>query len=239
MFSIEESDASDTPDDRDEHRAEREALFREVEEEFRMTASITGRDRLDPVVKGVLEAVPRHAFVPEGERRLAYLNQPLPIGYRQTISQPFIVAIMTDLLGVEPDHVVLEIGTGSGYQAAVLSCLAKRIYSVEVVDALADTAATRLQALGYRNVEVRGGDGSLGWAAHAPYDRIMVTAAGPEVPPALIAQLAPGGRLVAPIGDRFSQHLVVLDKTRDGRIEERTVLPVAFVPMTHRARPPG
>lgn len=238
MFAIEEPDTAGMPGERNERRAEREALFQEVEEEFRMTASITGRESIDPDVRRALESVPRHVFVPEGESRLAYLNQPLPIGYRQTISQPFIVAIMTDLLEVRPEHVVLEVGTGSGYQAAVLSLLARRVYSVEVVDALAESAAARLDALHYRNVDVRGGDGSMGWSEHAPYDRIMVTAAGPEVPPALIAQLAPGGRLVAPVGDRFAQHLVVLDKTAEGRISEKSVLPVAFVPMTHRVPPP-
>lgn len=234
MFAIEEPDTPGTPGERDERRAEREALFREVNEEFRMTASITGRESLDSDVRRALESVPRHVFVSEAERRLAYLNQPLPIGYRQTISQPFIVAIMTDLLEVRPEHVVLEIGTGSGYQAAVLSHLARRVYSVEVIDALANTAAQRLEALAYDNVEVRSGDGALGWSEHAPYDRIIVTAAGPEIPPALIEQLAPGGRLVAPVGDRFAQNLVVLEKTPEGGTSERSVLPVAFVPLTHR-----
>ena len=233
MFVIEEPNAFGTPEERNERRAERESLIREIEQEFQMTASITGREKLDPVVKKALEAVPRHAFVPEPESELAYLNRPLPIGYRQTISQPFIVAIMTDLLEVQPQHVVLEVGTGSGYQAAVLSHLARQVYSIEVVDALANTAAERLRALGYDNVEVRSGDGSQGWSEHSPFDRIIVTAAGPEIPPTLIEQLAPEGRLVAPVGDRFMQSLVVLEKAPDGETSQHSVLPVAFVPLTH------
>lgn len=221
-------------DSTNDFNKDRDALIRDIAEEYRMTGQFTGRDSMDPRVRDALAKVKRHLFVPEAERGYAYLNQPLPIGYRQTISQPYIVAIMTDMLDIGPGHVVLEIGTGSGYQAAILSELAARVYSIEVVPELAESAKTCLRDQGYDNVEVRSGDGSLGWPEHAPFDRIILTAAAPELPEALINQLAPGGRLIAPVGDALGQNLVLLEKDDDGNISQRTVLPVAFVPLTHR-----
>jgi protein-L-isoaspartate(D-aspartate) O-methyltransferase len=214
----------------------RRALLREIEIEMRETAPYTGRPALSPRVLEALATVPRERFVPEGESSEAYINAPLPIGHGQTISQPYIVALMTDLLDPEPNDVVLEVGTGSGYQAAVLSRLVRRVYSLEVVEPLAADAAARLKALGYGNVEVRHGDGHHGWPEHAPYDKIMVTAATPEIPPALVMQLDKGGRMVVPVGRPFySQELMLLTKNRKGVVHERPILPVAFVPLTHGA----
>jgi len=183
--------------------------------------------------RAVLQAmrdVPRHLFVPEALRRSAYEDHPLPIGHGQTISQPYIVAAMTELLDPKPSDRVLEIGTGSGYQAAVLARLVKHVYTIEIVEALGREAQARLAALGYRNVSVRIGDGYLGWPEEAPFDRIMLTAAPPDVPPKLIEQLRPGGRLVAPVGTGW-QELVVIDKDAKGNIRRRTEFPVMFVPM--------
>jgi protein-L-isoaspartate(D-aspartate) O-methyltransferase len=185
----------------------------------------------DQDVLRAIRAVPRHEFVPEESRSAAYEDRPLGIGYGATISQPYIVAAMTELLDVSPDHRVLEIGTGSGYQAAVLSMLVDTVYSIEIVPELASSAKDTLQRLGYRNVQVRAGDGYRGWPEHAPFDRIILTAAPPEVPQALIDQLRPGGKLVAPVGDPGEQNLLVIDKGRDGRIQRRSVFPVMFVPM--------
>jgi len=186
--------------------------------------------------KRVLDAfkiVPRHEFVPGESRAWAYRNGPVPIGHGQTISQPYIVALMTDLLGSEPDDVILEVGTGSGYQAAVLSHLVKQIYSIENIEALADAAAERLKRLNCTNVEVRAGDGYYGWPEHAPFDGIIVTAAAPHVPEPLVEQLKPGARLVIPVGGEFfGQELIVLEKQADGSVLQRDVLAVAFVPLT-------
>lgn len=216
------------------HQRAHDALLQEIEAEVRDTQDMTGRASLSKCVVNALRQVPRDAFVPEHLQDAAYLNMPLPIGYRQTISQPYIVALMTELLEPQADQVVLEIGTGSGYQAAVLAGLVKHVYSVEVVTALAEEAKERLQRLGYHNVSVRAGDGSLGWPAHAPYDAIIVTAASPQVPTALIEQLKPGGVLVMPVGSsHFGQSLKVLRKGADGQLETRDVLPVVFVPLTH------
>jgi protein-L-isoaspartate(D-aspartate) O-methyltransferase len=180
--------------------------------------------------------VPRHEFVPEAERRNAYANRPLPIGLGQTISQPYIVALMTDLMEVKPGDRVLEIGTGSGYQAAVLSELAGAVYTVEIVEPLAREAQERLKRLGYRNVMARTGDGYQGWPEHAPFDSIMVTAAPREVPQPLIDQLKPGGRLVVPVGGQASgQSLLLIEKQPDGKITRRNVLAVRFVPLTDKA----
>lgn len=183
----------------------------------------------------VLEAmlrVPRHLFVPEPQRAAAYSDGPLPIGFDQTISQPYIVAFMTQALDVEPSHRVLEIGTGCGYQAAVLSTLAKDVYTIEIVPALAERARETLSSLGYRNIEVRTGNGYLGWPEHAPYDRIMVTAAPEEVPAALLQQLKIGGLMAIPVGT-VTQELRILRRTATG-IETLSTLPVRFVPMTHK-----
>jgi protein-L-isoaspartate(D-aspartate) O-methyltransferase len=177
--------------------------------------------------------VPRHRFVPERAVRDAYRNHPLPIGEGQTISQPYIVALSTDLIDPQPGHVVLEIGTGSGYQAAVLAELVRDVYSIEIVEPLGKDAAARLAALGYRNVDVRIGDGYRGWPEKAPFDGIVVTAAAPFVPEPLVAQLKAGGRMVIPVGaDRGAQELLLIEKKADGTIDRRVVLPVRFVPMT-------
>jgi len=191
-----------------------------------------GKTGIDPRVLAAMAKVPRHEFVPLDVAYAAYENGPLPIGHGQTISQPYIVALMTDLLQPEAEDVILEVGTGSGYQAAVLSLLVRQVYSVEVVQALAEEAAARLKRLAYNNIETRWGDGYHGWPEHAPYDGIIVTAAAPEVPQPLIDQLKPGGRLIVPVGGRFTgQDLVVLEKDKQGQIHRRSVLPVAFVPL--------
>jgi protein-L-isoaspartate(D-aspartate) O-methyltransferase len=185
----------------------------------------------------VLEAlgrVPRHLFVPEEMRPGSYGDHPLPIGHEQTISQPYIVALMTDLLKLDGNETVLEIGTGSGYQAAVLGELADQVYTIEIVEALAEESRARLAELGYENVHVRAGDGYRGWPEHAPFDAIILTAAPPAIPQPLIDQLAPGGILVAPVGDVY-QELVVMEKTARG-LERREVIPVRFVPMTGEAQ---
>jgi protein-L-isoaspartate(D-aspartate) O-methyltransferase len=187
------------PDDRLWARARRE-LLAQIDADFAATGDYTGRSRVDPRIRLAMAQVPRHLFVPPGEEFLAYKDHALAIGHGQTISQPFIVALMTDLLETQPDHTVLEVGTGSGYQAAVLSSLVRQLYSIEVVEALAASAAERLERLGYDNVEVRAGDGAKGWPEHAPYDGVIVTAAARAVPPALVEQLKTGGRLVIPEG---------------------------------------
>jgi len=177
-----------------------------------------------------MREVERHLFVPESLRRSAYKDHPLPIGHGQTISQPYIVAAMTEMLDPRPPDKVLEIGTGSGYQAAVLAKLVRRVYTIEVVEPLGRQAQALLERLGFRNVTVRIGDGYEGWPEEAPFDRIMLTAAPPDVPQKLVDQLKPGGRLVAPVGTGW-QELVVIDKDLNGRIRRRTEFPVMFVPM--------
>jgi len=212
--------------------AERAALIAEVEAETADTAGWTGRPKLSAPVLAALAAVPREDFVPAAARDAAYVNAPLPIGHGQTISQPYIVAIMTELLDLDADSVVLEIGTGCGYQAAILACIARRIYSIEYVPELAESATARLAALGYDNVEVRQGDGRAGWPEHAPFDAIIATAAGDAVPPALLDQLAPGGRLVAPVGvSHWSQKLIRVTRDKAGGLHRDDLLPVAFVPL--------
>lgn len=210
----------------------RRRLLERVVAEMRETGDLTGCYRLSDRVLQALAAVPRHRFVPAEQWELAYADMPLPIGRGQTISQPFIVALMTELLQPDPEAVVLEIGTGSGYQAAVLAGLVQRVYSVERIPDLADAAGRRLRELGYDNIEIRGGDGGLGWEEHAPFDGIIVTAAAADVPPALVRQLKPGGRLVIPVGERHrSQDLRVIRKDEQGLVEARSVLPVVFVPL--------
>lgn len=213
--------------------AERHAMVRVVEDDVAATTQHTGVDTLEPRVRDALLVVPRHLFVPERLRASAYDNRPLPIGEGQTISQPYIVAMMTQLAGVDEGARVLEIGTGSGYQAAVLAEIADHVYTIEIIDALAERAAATLGSLGYENVSVRAGDGYLGWPEHAPFDAIVVTAAPATVPQPLIEQLAVGGRLVIPVGpEGRTQSLRVLQKDGDGKIVTRDVLPVRFVPFT-------
>jgi protein-L-isoaspartate(D-aspartate) O-methyltransferase len=184
-----------------------------------------------------MRATPRHLFVPEPMRPQAYEDSPLPIGYGQTISQPYIVAVMTELLETDRTQKVLEIGTGSGYQAAVLSPLVKHVYSVEIVPELARRSAELLKNLGLTNVTVRQGDGYLGWPEEAPFERILLTAAPGEIPKTLINQLKAGGKLVAPIGGTIlNQQLVVVEKSADGKIRQRSIFPVRFVPMLRGKR---
>ncbi|MGE5569727.1 MAG: protein-L-isoaspartate(D-aspartate) O-methyltransferase [Rhodospirillales bacterium] len=200
--------------------------------EHMVRTQIEARGVRNPAVLDVMRRVPRHLFMPEGVRALAYADQPVPVGYGQTISQPYIVAFMTELLAPARNHKVLEIGTGSGYQAAVLSPLVEHVYSIEIVPELARSAAASLKKLGYDNVTVRLGDGYKGWPEHAPFDRIILTAAPPRVPQELIDQLKPGGRLVAPEGASvFGQELVVIEKAATGKTAKKSVLPVMFVPM--------
>lgn len=187
---------------------------------------------MSPAIRAALLDVPRHAFVDEAQHPIAYVNAPLPIGHGQTISQPYIVALMTQLLGLAPTAVVLEVGSGSGYQAAVLSRLVREVYTVEVIPELAARAAAKWQALGYDNIHGSVGDGAAGWPEHAPFDGIIVTAASEQIPPALVAQLKPGGRLVIPVGLAYiGQDLQVITKESDGSLTTRSVLPVAFVPL--------
>lgn len=188
---------------------------------------------LSSAVLDALGRVPRHRFVPEVERDYAYQNRPLPIGYGQTISQPFIVAYMTDLLRLQPGSRVLEVGTGCGYQSAVMAEMGAEVYTVEIVEPLAKQSSALLQALGYDRVHVRSGDGYAGWAAHAPFDAIMVTAGADAVPPPLLDQLKPGGRMVIPLGAPYAtQALMLIEKGGDGAIQQQEMLPVRFVPLT-------
>ncbi len=219
----------------DTYEPQRRRMVEEIAALARETRSETGRTALSERVMAAMVKVPRHEFVLDSERRNAYANRPLPIGMGQTISQPYIVALMTDLMEVKPGDRVLEIGTGSGYQAAVLSELAGSVYTVEIVEPLAREAQERLKRLGYRNVMARTGDGYQGWPEHAPFDSIMVTAAPREVPQPLIDQLKPGGRLVVPVGSPASgQSLLLIEKQPDGKITRRNVLAVRFVPLTDK-----
>ena len=211
----------------------RSAMVRAVAEDAERTAAWIGKAALAPRVMEALGRVPRHLFVPPELQHFGYLNRPLPIGYGQTISQPYIVALMTDLLAPEPGDVAFELGTGSSYQAAVLAELVAEVYTVEIVEPLAASATDRLDALGYDNVTVRAGDGYFGWEEYAPFDAIVVTAAASHVPPPLIEQLQPGGRMVIPVGGRFAvQQLLLLEKTEDGEIITRQIAAVRFVPLT-------
>ena len=216
-----------------DYAARRRVLVNTIEDHVRATRDYLGKAGLDARVVQALATTPRHAFVPERQKRHAYKNRPLPIGYGQTISQPYIVAVMTDLLGVDEDDVVFEVGTGSGYQAAILAALVKQVYTMEIIEPLGLSARARLERLGYDNVEVRLGDGYYGWEAHAPFDAIIVTAAASHVPPPLLAQLKPGGRMAIPVGGQFfRQQLMLVEKDAAGTVTTRRVLPVAFVPLT-------
>lgn len=202
-----------------------------IEREAMVLKQIEGRGVSDPRVVKAMREVPRHLFVPKEMRRSAYQDYPLPIGHNQTISQPYIVALMTEVLKLEGNEKVLEIGTGSGYQAAVLSKLCKQAFTIEILKPLADQAREILNRLGYENVTVRHGDGYKGWPEEAPFDAIIVTAAPPEVPPKLVEQLKTGGRMVIPVGTLI-QELMLIEKKKDGVVEKR-LLPVRFVPMVH------
>ncbi|MCX7184451.1 MAG: protein-L-isoaspartate(D-aspartate) O-methyltransferase [Nitrosospira sp.] len=211
----------------------RQNMVEEVLAEVAASSPYSGRDTLSPAVITAMKKVERHHFVPTWLAMFAYLNRPLPIGYGQTISQPLIVALMTDLLQLKEGDKVLEIGTGSGYQAAVLAEIVKSVYSIEIIEPLGKEAAERLKSLGYGNVEVRLGDGYYGWPETAPFDAIIVTAAASHVPPPLLKQLKPGGRMLIPLGAHFmTQYLMVVEKQADGSVTSRQIVPVSFVPLT-------
>ncbi len=208
-------------------------MLHTIEREARFTALLTGRPAFNPRVMEAMEQVPRDAFVPAELLDQAFDNGPLPIGQGQTISQPYIVALMTDLLDPQATQTILEIGTGSGYQAAILSQLVQQVYSLEIIPSLAARAAEILSRLGYDNIEVRTGDGHSGWIEHAPYDGIIITAAATHLPQALLDQLKPGGRLIIPVGLPYmSQKLLLVEKDLAGKLHTRDILGVAFVPMT-------
>jgi protein-L-isoaspartate(D-aspartate) O-methyltransferase len=213
-----------------ERSEERRRMAMQVENLVATSGARAGTQLSRPVADA-LRRVPRHLFVPDALRADAYQDRPLPIGHEATISAPTIVALMTQLLEVAPEHRVLEIGTGSGYQAAILSGLVREVYSIEIVEPLATSAAARLAELGYTNVTVRAGDGYAGWPEHAPFDRIVVTAAAPHVPQPLVDQLRPGGRMVIPVGAGEDEQLMLIVKDARGRVSRRAILPVRFVPL--------
>jgi len=217
----------------EEYQVQRERMIKEIEGDVKATSRRIGKKQLSKSVMKAMANVPRHEFVPRSLRRAAYENRPLPIGYGQTISQPYIVALMTDLLDVEGDDIVLEVGTGSGYQAAILAELVKKIYTIEIIKGLGEQAKGRLEDLGYQNVSVQVGDGYYGLEGLAPFDGIIVTAAANHIPPPLIKQLRPGGKMVIPVGGAFmTQQLMLVEKRNDGKIITKQVLPVIFVPLT-------
>jgi protein-L-isoaspartate(D-aspartate) O-methyltransferase len=217
----------------------RSQLMAEIAAEAVLTAGHTGRASFGGRVMRVVGATPRHEFVPVEIQPYAYLNRPLPIGYDKTVSQPFIVALMTDLLEVEASDTVLEIGAGAGYQAAVLSELARQVYTIDIIEELARGAERRLKRLGYENVTVRVGNGYYGWPEFAPYDKIMVTAASELIPAPLLAQLKPGGRMVLPAGIPEKQTLILVEKSAAGSLATREVLPVRFSELEEPAGPAG
>ena len=215
-----------------DYAAQRARMVAEVQAMYADTRSETGLAAMSPAVRVALGKVERHRLVPPAQAAAAYRNHPLPIGGGQTISQPYIVALSADLLDPKPSDVVLEVGTGSGYQAAVLAETVRQVYSIELIESLGKNAAARLAELGYRNIELRIGDGYAGWPEKAPFDAIVVTAAAPQVPPALVAQLKTGGRMVIPVGASDDiQYLKLLTKRADGGYDEKQVLPVRFVPL--------
>jgi protein-L-isoaspartate(D-aspartate) O-methyltransferase len=217
-------------------RSEPTDIYREKRERL-VRDHISAEGILDPAVVESMRSVPREEFVPDDLKRKAYDNAPLPIGYGQTISQPYIVALMTELLRPEKGHVVLEIGTGSGYQAAILSRIVKKVYSVEIIEPLAVRARETVKGLGFDNIEIRVGDGYFGWEEKGPFDSIIVTAAADHIPPPLIAQLKNGGRMCIPVGQPyFSQVLKLLEKDAEGRVRVKDILPVVFVPFVREWR---
>lgn len=209
-----------------------ETMLREIENEVVYTERYIGKSKLDERVMQAMRSVPRHEFVPDDQRALAYINGPLAIGHGQTISQPYIVALMTDLLNVNEDSIVLEVGTGSGYQAAVLSTIVKKVYTLEIIPELLTTAEEKFKRLGYNNIEAKLADGHDGWPEHAPYDGIIVTAAAQEIPEALVEQLKPNANLVIPVNQSFGpQELLLVHKQENGEIITQDILAVAFVPL--------
>lgn len=207
-------------------------MLDDIDAEVRYTRSMIGKEALDARVMEAVRKIPRDAFVPPNMKSAAFENGPLPIGHGQTISQPYIVALMTDMLAPEPEHRILEIGTGSGYQTAILSQLCRKVYSVEFVAELGAAAADLFKKLGYHNIETRIGDGYHGWPEHAPYDSIIVTAAATHIPAALVEQLKPGGRMAIPVGLPYShQELMLVRKDEQGKALTESVLGVAFVPL--------
>jgi protein-L-isoaspartate(D-aspartate) O-methyltransferase len=218
----------------------RDRLASEIIQEFHETAGYTGRSAPKPATLRAIESVDRRRFVPEEESSQAYIDRPLSIGHGQTISQPFIVALMTDLLDISESSRVLEIGTGSGYQAAILGEIADQVFSIEIIAALAHDASEVLSELGYENITVKCDNGRLGWPEHAPYDGIIVTAAAEAIPPALTKQLAPGGNLVIPVSTGvYAQSLKRIHRDVSGTLEEEDILPVVFVPLTGKAEQIG
>jgi len=212
--------------------ADRQRMLAEIDATYAVTRSETGLAAMSPRVRAALAKVARHRLVPAGQLAQAYRDRPLPIGAGQTISQPYIVALSTDLIAPEPHHAVLDVGTGSGYQAAVLAETVAKVFSIEIIPSLAQDAEKNLKELGYRNIEIRIGDGYQGWPEKAPFDGIVVTAAAPKVPPALLAQLKPGGRMVIPVGAAGGvQELLLVTKAADGSVREKRVIPVRFVPL--------
>jgi len=217
----------------DEYSLLRQQMVADIEEDVQITAKYIDKKSFDPGVIQAMNTVPRHQFVPDYLRTKAYQNRPLPIGHGQTISQPYIVALMTDLLQPQPGQRVLEIGTGSGYQAAVLSHLVAQVYSIEIIEELGEATSQLLKRQGYDNISTRIADGYDGWTQHAPFDGIMVTAAISHIPPPLVQQLKKGGRMVIPVGTRFqTQYLTLVEKDMRGEVTTRQLLPVVFVPFT-------
>ena len=216
-----------------EYTVQHEALLREIEANVERTREYLGKSALDVRVMHAMSAVPRHKFVPAPLRARAYDNRPLPIGYGQTISQPYIVAIMTDLLALPAGCTALDIGTGSGYQAAILAEICETVYTIEIVEPLGREAAARLERLGYKNVHARIGDGFFGWLEAGPFDAIVVAAVATKLPMPLVEQIKRGGRMIIPIGSRLGgQDLILVTKDTDGEISTRSILPVIFVPLT-------
>jgi protein-L-isoaspartate(D-aspartate) O-methyltransferase len=230
LFLTEDSPAQD-------FATQRARMVSEIEAMYAETRSETGLARMSPAVRDAMGKVERHRLVGPDQRGVAYRNHPLPIGSGQTISQPYIVALSTDLLGLKGGESVLDIGTGSGYQAAVLAEIAARVYSIEILPSLAEGARKRLEDLRYGNIEIKVGDGYQGWYEKSPFDAIVVAAAAPQIPQALVDQLKPGGRMVIPVGGSGEiQYLKLLTKRADGGVDERRVLPVRFVPLVPGAR---
>ena len=212
---------------------ELQRMLDDIDMEVHLTRHLIGKNALDDRVMAAMKQVPRHEFLPADLRYCAYSNGPAPIGCGQTISQPYMVALMSDLLMTKPADIILEVGTGSGYQSAILSGLVQHVYSVEIITDLATTARKRLHNFGYNNIDIRNDDGYFGWPEHAPYNGIIVTAAAPYIPQPLIDQLRPGARLVIPVGLPFDyQALMVVEKKANGAIETRKILGVSFVPLT-------